>query len=137
MKIHDDISKMGMTDLTYNQFFVKDREAWYRDFEREISALDLVREIISNNTDINIDINQDDESLMEELFYLTQHGTESLDGVIAMYNNAMWGMASVRAKLIESMEFLRTASYEIYSLNDERDTNLSTEIDEFLKKLKP
>ena len=44
-KICDDTGDMGMWELAHNMMFVKDREAWYRDFEREIPLLDLVREI--------------------------------------------------------------------------------------------
>ena len=44
-KICDDTKDMGMWELAHNMAFVKNGEVWYRDFERELTARDLVREI--------------------------------------------------------------------------------------------
>lgn len=38
-KICEDTNDMGMWELAHNFVFIKGREAWYRDFEREVSAL--------------------------------------------------------------------------------------------------
>ena len=47
-KICDDTSDMGIWELAHNMMFVKNREAWYRDFEREIPLRNLIREILAN-----------------------------------------------------------------------------------------
>ena len=48
-KICEDTSDMGMWELAHNFVFIKNREAWYRDFDQEISVLDLMREIIKKH----------------------------------------------------------------------------------------
>jgi len=99
MKILDDVKEMGMYDLAHNQFFVKDREAWYRDFEREISCRDLVREICKKH-DIDLDGGESNNDEFEDvLFDWMQYGTDTIYGVIAMYYTAMWAMANIRESL--------------------------------------
>lgn len=49
-RICDDTSDMGMWELAHNHVFIKNGEAWYRDFEREISVLDLMRGGTTNMT---------------------------------------------------------------------------------------
>lgn len=48
-KICNDTSTMSATELAHNFVFVKNREAWYRDFDREISVRDLMREICAKH----------------------------------------------------------------------------------------
>lgn len=99
----EDVKEMNMTQLTHNQFFIKDGEAWHRDFDREISCRNLAREIAFNQGIWNNDDPEmtDDEAFDETIFESLQYGTTDLIGVIAMYYNAMWGMAEVRAWYIE------------------------------------
>lgn len=99
----ENVNEMNMTQLSHNQFFIKDGEAWYRDFEREISCRDLVREIalkqnIWNNDSIEItDQEHFDDSMLDNL----QYGTEEPEGVLSMYYSAMWNMAEIRMWYIE------------------------------------
>lgn len=44
-KICNDTSTMSATELAHNFVFVKNREAWYRDFDREIPVRDLMRDL--------------------------------------------------------------------------------------------
>ena len=48
-KICNDTSTMSATELAHNFVFVKNREAWYRDFDREIPVRDLMREICAKH----------------------------------------------------------------------------------------
>ncbi len=97
--VKNNVSEMGMTDLLLNQVFVKNGEAWYRDFDREISVLNLIREICTKHK-CPADANEmDDETLDEILRVNLQYGTDSLEGIIAMYYTALVGMAEVRAHL--------------------------------------
>lgn len=105
--ISDDVKGMGITQLAHNQFFVKDGAAWYRDFDREISARDLVREIVKKNSE-HIEVDEsfytDDDYFDEEMCDWLQYRTDDLAGVIAMYYTAMWGMADIREWYKESLQ---------------------------------
>jgi translation initiation factor RLI1 len=105
--ISENVQEMGMTQLAHNQFFVKNQEAWYRDFDREISCRDLVREIARKNREtLEIELDErfftDDDYFDEEILEWIQYGTDHLFGVVGMYYTAMWGMAEIREWYKES-----------------------------------
>lgn len=95
-KICDDTSDMSMWELAHNMMFVKNREAWYRDFERELPLRDLVREILAKYVGEVYDMDFDPEAFDEAMAENLQYGTEELDGVIATFYTVSWGMAEVR-----------------------------------------
>ena len=97
--VKNNVAEMKMTELLLNQVFVKNGEAWYRDFEREISVLNLIREICTKHK-CPADANEmDDKKLDEMLVENLEYGTDRLEGIIAMYYTALVGMAEVRARL--------------------------------------
>ena len=83
-RICDDTSNMGMWELAHNHVFVKNGEAWYRDFEREISVRDLMREICSKHASPADADELDDETLDEVLADNLCFGTDELEGIFAM-----------------------------------------------------
>lgn len=95
-RICEDTSKMGMWELAHNFVFIKNREAWYRDFDREISVLDFMREIIKKHGDPESFVDMRDEELGEALMDSLQFGTDDIDGVFATLYMAFWGMSEVR-----------------------------------------
>lgn len=99
-KICDDTEDMGMWELAHNMMFVKNREAWYRDFERELPLLDLVREIYRKHAGqdgLTQEMDElDDETLDEILADNLQYGTDDWDGVIAILYQTAWGAAELR-----------------------------------------
>lgn len=103
-KICEDTSDMGMWELAHNFVFIKDKEAWYRDFEREISALNLMREIIGKHGDPERISGLSDQELNDTLMDDLQYGTDDLDGVFATLYMALWGMAEVRGWLKQHEE---------------------------------
>lgn len=98
-RICDDTSSMNMTELAYNHVFVKNGEAWYRDFDREISVRDLMREICSKHASPADADELDNETLDEVLYDNLQFGTDELEGVFSLLYMTLWGMADVRAWL--------------------------------------
>lgn len=98
-RICDDTSDMGMWELAHNHVFIKNGEAWYRDFEREISVRDLMREICSKHGSPADADEMDNETLDEVLTDNLQYGTDDLEGVFAMFYTTLYGMADVRAWL--------------------------------------
>ncbi len=118
----EDVKEMNMTQLTHNQFFIKDGEAWYRDFEREISCRNLVREIAVNLCiwEENSPEMEDDEAFDESILDYLQYGTNDQEGVLAMYYSAMWGMAEVRAWYMEAKDNLKAIHRDIYDKLDRK-----------------
>lgn len=98
-RICDDTSSMGVWELAHNHVFVKNGEAWYRDFEREISARDLMREICSKHGSPADADEMDNELLDEVLLDNLQFGTDELEGIFAILYMTLYGMADVRAWL--------------------------------------
>ena len=43
-----EVSEMNMVELAHNSCFVKDREAWYRDYSVEIDARTLARKLLKD-----------------------------------------------------------------------------------------
>lgn len=98
-KICNDTSTMSATELAHNFVFVKNGEAWYRDFDRGISVRDLMREICAKHA-APADVDElTDEELDEILYDNLQFGTDDLEGVFALLYMALYGMADVRAWL--------------------------------------
>ena len=99
-KICDDPADMSAWELAHNMMFGKDREACYRDFERETTLLDLVREIYRKHTGedgLTQEMDElDDETLDEILADNLQYGTDDWDGVIALLYQTAWGAAELR-----------------------------------------
>lgn len=86
-------------ELMLNHIFTKDHEAFYRDYDREISLLDLMREICSKHAS-PADANElDDDTLNEVLYDNLQFGTNELEGIFALYYFTAVGMAEVRERL--------------------------------------
>lgn len=96
-KICDDTRDVGMWELAHNQVFVKNKEAWYRDFEREISVRDLVREIYRKHvTTEDAEELADDEVFDDVMLEAGYYGTDNMEGVCSILYTALWGMADVR-----------------------------------------
>lgn len=98
-RICDDTSSMSMWELAHNHVFVKNGEAWYRDFEREISVRDLMREICSKHGSPADADEMDNELLDEVLLDNLQFSTDELEGIFAVLYMTLYGMADVRAWL--------------------------------------
>jgi hypothetical protein len=97
--VKEDSKEMSMLELAYNEVFVKDGWAWYRDYEREIPIIDLIKEIIhhhSFNAELIIaDPDEFGDIMMDNL----QYGTDTLDGVIALLYQTLWAMTDMRERL--------------------------------------
>jgi len=95
-KICEDTSDMGMFELAHNHVFVKDGEAWYRDFDREISVRNLMREICGKHASPADAAEMDNDTLDEILHDNLQYGTDDLEGIFGLLYMTLWGMADVR-----------------------------------------
>lgn len=93
------VKEMGMYELAHNCMFKRDGEAWFRDFDREISLRNMIRAIMKEYTNYD-DRMDDDELLDEELFDNLQFDPDSdIDGLIAVFNMLAWSHADLRERL--------------------------------------
>ena len=104
----EDVKNMSMWQLAHNCYFVKEvdgkREAWYRDYEKEISCRELVRQIIVKNDlqeEVPEEIMTDDEEFDETMHEFLQYDTDYMMCVIAMFYQAMWAFAETREAAIK------------------------------------
>lgn len=92
------ISEMSMVELAHNSCFAKNGEAYYRDFDGEISARDLARRLYKQFTSEELSKDDDtfDVEMMEELRYDIEIYPE---GVVALLYRNLWAMADLREQL--------------------------------------
>ena len=97
-KICDDTSDMGMWELAHNMMFVKDGEAWYRDFEREVPLRDLVKDILIIHAREAADYidGLSDEAFDEKMLDDQQYGTNDIGGFVALFYQMACGAAELR-----------------------------------------
>ena len=95
-----DVSEMGMFELAHNNCFYKYGVARYRDFENDIDARELTRQLLKNYADGD-DAFTDDDDFDEEMIELLMYGTSTMEGLIALFYRNLWAMADLREKLKE------------------------------------
>ena len=94
------VSDMSMFELAHNSCYYKDGVARYRDFENDIDARDLARELAWSLADIELSRNNEcfDEEIIENLQYDI---TKEPIGLIALFYRNLWAMADLRERLKE------------------------------------
>ena len=94
------VSDMSMFELAHNSCYCKDGVARYRDFENDIDARDLARELVWSLADIELSRNNEcfDEEIIENMQYDI---TKEPIGLIALFYRNLWAMADLREKLKE------------------------------------
>ena len=94
------VSDMSMFELAHNSCYCKDGVARYRDFENDIDARDLTRELVWSLADIELSRNNEcfDEEIIENLQYDI---TKEPIGLIALFYRNLWAMADLRERLKE------------------------------------
>lgn len=89
---------MSMVELAHNSCFAKNGEAYYRDFECEISARDLARNLAWSLADI--ELSRDDKNFDEEMMDNLQYDILQTNiGLIALFYRNLWAMADLREQL--------------------------------------
>lgn len=94
IKIHDDVSEMGMFEMSLNIAFMKNKRAQYRDFEKEMDVADLVKRI-SKYHGRNLD-QYDNKEIDELMSEWSVYGEDEINGQIALLYWSLCGMAVYR-----------------------------------------
>lgn len=111
------VSEMGMVELAYNGCFAKNGEAFYRDFDNEVSARELARILFKKYADGD-DAFSCDEDFDDEMIELLSYGTDTIEGLLALFYRNLWAMADLRETL-KRYEDLGTVE-EFKALSDKR-----------------
>ena len=93
LTVNKPVSEMTMVELAHNCCFAKDREAYYREYEWEMSARDMARELAKmcgyelpeNNEEFDCEI-------MDDL-YMTENVTER--NLIALFYRNLLAQADI------------------------------------------
>lgn len=94
-----DVSEMGMWELAHNSCYIdENRSARYRDFETDIDARELTRNIMRTFGfwEIDDDVMYSDELFDEVIIDNLMYGTEDLEGLVALFYRNLWAMAELR-----------------------------------------
>jgi hypothetical protein len=91
-------TEMNMLELAHNCCYVKDRNARYRDFEMDMDARELTRQLLKDHTK-DSDAFESDEEFDEWMIDYLQNGIDTTEGLIALFYRNLWAMAELREQL--------------------------------------
>lgn len=96
------VKEMSMWELAHNCCYQKEGMARYRDFETDIDAREFTRRLMKKHARYELSQNADifDDEILDMLCY----GTDTLEGLIALFYRNLWAMADLREKLKEYEE---------------------------------
>lgn len=96
------VNEMSMCELAYNDCYVKDGQAMYRNYSIDMSARELIRSIYkSQNVGFPYEFWTDDEVFDEIMLDNLQYGYDTVDGLIAMLYQQIWSKAEMREILLK------------------------------------
>lgn len=92
------VKDMGMVELAHNSCYIKEGKARYRDYDIDVDARVLTRQLIKDFA-AGDDAFTCDDDFEEWMVYYLQEGMDSIDGLIALFYRNLWAMAEIREKL--------------------------------------
>ena len=96
--------EMNMLMLAHNCCYVKDGCTRYRDYDIDIDARDFARKLMKKHTKLVLP--KDAEEFDFAMYELLQYGTDTVEGLIALFYRNLWAMANLREclKKLEDMQ---------------------------------
>lgn len=96
------VAEMGICELAYNDCYVKDRQAMYRNYNVDMPARELVRAVYqSHNVAMSREFWENDEAFDEIMMDNLQYGYDTFDGLMAMLYQQIWSKAEMREVLLK------------------------------------
>ncbi len=103
LTVNKDTKDMNMVELAHNCCYVKNREAMYRDYDKDLSARDFIRDIMVKHGfwKENKDGTLASQELLKDdtMIDLMQFGEGDPEGLIALLYRNLWAMAELRDTL--------------------------------------
>lgn len=91
--------EMSMYELAHNSCYTdKDGNTRYRDFDTDVDARVLARELLKQYADGD-DAFTDDDNFDDEIMELLQYGTRTIEGLIALFYRNLLAMSDLRETL--------------------------------------
>lgn len=94
LTVNKNAHEMSMVELAHNSCFAKDRNATYRDFEGEVDARELTRKLLKQYTKGDDAFTCDDD-FDEYILDCLQYGTDTIEGLIALFYRNLWAQADL------------------------------------------
>ena len=99
---NEPISEMGMCEMVYNDCYVKDGQAMYRNYSVDISARDLIRAAYkAKNEDMPLEFWLEDKAFDEFMMDNLLFGINTFDGAMAILYQQIWSKAEMRQVLLK------------------------------------
>ena len=93
------VSDMSMIELAHNSCYADDeRNARYRDYDLDIDARKLVRNLVKDICDEDL-IDLSNEEFDEYMGSMLSVGMDSTIGLLALFYRNLWAMANLRETL--------------------------------------
>lgn len=93
------VKDMNMYELAHNSSYIdKYGNTRYRDYETDVDARALTRELLKKYAEHD-DAFTDDDDFDNAMMDLLQYGTGTIEGVIALFYRNLWAMAELRETL--------------------------------------
>lgn len=92
------VKEMEMYELAHNSCFIKNNEAYYRDYDGEISARNLAKKIASKWSDviyIQDEFFTDDDFFDEKMMDWLMYDVTDMLGILALFYRNLWAMAEL------------------------------------------
>lgn len=96
----DNVNEMGIVGLAHNCCYIgKDGYARYRDFDMDIDARELAKELLKelDKQDVDFESDGDFDEWMGSCY--GEEGIGTIHGLIAMFYQNIWAMAELRENL--------------------------------------
>lgn len=96
------VEKMGMYELAHNSCYIdKYGCARYRDFETDVDARELARDLMREYGlwDVDDDAMLSDDAFDDEIMDNLMYDTKDIQGMIALFYRNLWVMAELREAL--------------------------------------
>lgn len=98
LTVNKNVSGMSMFELAHNSCFVKNGCAWYRDYEGDTDARELTRKLLKQYAEGDDAFTCDDD-FDEYMVDCLAYGTDTIEGVIAVFYRNLWAQADLYEKL--------------------------------------
>ena len=97
LTVNKPVSEITMVELAHNCCFAKGRQAFYRDYDREINAREFARELANMfGYELPLDDEEFDYEIMDDLPIAED---VSKRGLIALFYRNLWAQAEIYERL--------------------------------------